>query len=109
MGSLDGERRAGAREGSEPMRSVRLTLVLGMVLMLAAPPRGQSPTGSDWPQWRGPERNGISKEQGLLKQWPPSGPPQVWTTAGLGGGYGSIAIVGDRIFAQGMTGRDSIV
>src|SRR5215475_15171062 len=33
------------------------------------------PSGpSDWPQWRGPERNGVSKDTGLIKQWPSSGP-----------------------------------
>ena len=32
----------------------------------------------DWPQWRGPDRNDLSKETGLLKQWPAEGPKQVW-------------------------------
>ena len=41
---------------------------------------GQWRPGSfDWPQWRGPDRNGVSKETGLLQQWPPSGPPVVWS------------------------------
>jgi len=34
--------------------------------------------GGDWPQWRGPNRDGISKETGLLKQWPEGGPKQLW-------------------------------
>ena len=38
----------------------------------------QAPSG-DWPQWRGPDRNGISKETGLLKQWPTGDPPRLWT------------------------------
>jgi hypothetical protein len=33
---------------------------------------------SDWPQWRGPERNGISQERDLLKQWPKEGPKLLW-------------------------------
>ena len=36
---------------------------------------------ADWPQWRGPDRNGISPETGLLKTWPKAGPPLAWTFA----------------------------
>jgi outer membrane protein assembly factor BamB len=63
----------------------------------------------DWPQWQGPDRTNLSRETGLLKQWPASGPPLVWTASGLGAGYGSIATKGDRIFVQAARGRDSIV
>jgi len=55
----------------------------------------------DWPQWQGPDRTGVSKETGLLAQWPAAGPPLVWSISGLGAGYGSMAIQGDRIFVQG--------
>ena len=63
----------------------------------------------DWPQWRGPDRNGISKETGLLKQWPRSGPPLAWSAAMLGAGYGSIAVKGYRLWVQGMRNRQSVV
>jgi outer membrane protein assembly factor BamB len=63
----------------------------------------------DWPQWRGPDRNGISKETGLLAQWPRSGPPVAWSAAMLGAGYGSIAVQGDRVYVQGMRNRQSVV
>ena len=53
--------------------------------------------------------NGLSRESGLLKQWPASGPPLVWSVSNLGAGYGSIAVSGDRIFVQGLKGRDSTV
>jgi outer membrane protein assembly factor BamB len=69
---------------------------------------GQS-ASSDWPQWRGPDRNGLSKETGLLSQWPRSGPPVVWSAAMLGAGYGSIAVQGDRVYVQGMRNRQSVV
>jgi len=69
---------------------------------------GQS-ASSDWPQWRGPDRNGLSKETGLLSQWPRSGPPVVWSVAMLGAGYGSIAVQGDRVYVQGMRNRQSVV
>jgi outer membrane protein assembly factor BamB len=64
---------------------------------------------SDWQQWRGPDRNGISKETGLLKSWPASGPAAEWTMNGLGAGYGSMAVAGDRIYVQGVSGSTSCV
>ncbi len=63
----------------------------------------------DWPQWRGVERNGLSKDTGLLKQWPASGPQQVWAISNLGEGFGSLAVKGDRIYVQGTKGSASAV
>jgi outer membrane protein assembly factor BamB len=60
----------------------------------------------DWPQWRGPERSNISKETGLLKEWPSDGPPLVWKTEGLGDGVASLAVAGGRIFTVGSRGED---
>lgn len=82
-----------------------LLIVAGMTVGLA----GQPPPDGDWPQWRGPERNGISRETGLLKQWPASGPPPAWSTANLGAGYGTVTVSGQRIFVQGMRNRQSVV
>ena len=59
---------------------------------------------AEWPQWRGPQRNGLSGETGLLKQWPEKGPATVWSIANLGEGYGSVAIRGDRVYVQGTSG-----
>jgi outer membrane protein assembly factor BamB len=64
---------------------------------------------ADWPQWQGPDRTRLSKETGLLKQWPAAGPPVVWTATGLGSGYGSMAVAGDRVFVQSARGRNSVV
>jgi outer membrane protein assembly factor BamB len=63
----------------------------------------------NWPQWQGADRSGISMETGLLKQWPPEGPPKVWEIASLGQGYGAVAIQGDFIYVQGTQGRSSVV
>lgn len=64
---------------------------------------------ADWPQWQGPDRTRISKETGLLKEWPAGGPRLVWTAQGLGAGFGSMAVAGDRVFVQGMRGKQSVV
>jgi outer membrane protein assembly factor BamB len=70
--------------------------------------RGQA-ASTDWPQWRGPERNGISRDTGLLREWPRTGPAVVWSASQLGAGYGSVAVAGDRVFVQGMKNRQSMV
>jgi outer membrane protein assembly factor BamB len=63
----------------------------------------------DWPQWRGPNRDGISRETGLLGSWPAGGPKLVWKAAGLSEGYSAIAVVGGRIYTQGQRGDDQFV
>jgi len=62
---------------------------------------------ADWPQWRGPNRDGISKETGLLQKWPEAGPNLVWQSQELGQGYGSPAVVGERIYVIGSAGMDN--
>jgi outer membrane protein assembly factor BamB len=55
----------------------------------------------DWPQWRGPDRNGKSAETGLLQEWPEGGPPLAWKASGIGGGYSSVSVAAGRIFTMG--------
>jgi outer membrane protein assembly factor BamB len=66
------------------------------VAAVAAPP-----TGAPWPQFRGPERTGVSHETGLLKQWPAAGPPLAWKTKGIGEGMGGLAVSRGRIYTTG--------
>jgi outer membrane protein assembly factor BamB len=75
----------------------------------SAPPNTVPSGPADWPQLRGPERNGVSKDTGLIKQWPSSGPQRVWSISSLGEGFGSIAIKGDRIFVQGTKESASVI
>lgn len=53
---------------------------------------------ADWPQWRGPQRTGISTEVGLLKEWPAAGPKLLWRVATIGSGFSTPSIVGDHIY-----------
>ncbi len=53
-------------------------------------------------QWRGTDRTGIYKEEGLLKQWPAEGPKMNWHFDGLGDGHTSVAIDDDKIYLTGM-------
>jgi outer membrane protein assembly factor BamB len=58
----------------------------------------------EWNQWRGPNRDGVSKETGLLKQWAAEGPPLAWKAQGAGAGYSSLAVSGGRIYTMGLRG-----
>jgi outer membrane protein assembly factor BamB len=93
------------------MKHNRFITVLFATLLTAITTGAPAPPASslDWPQWRGPERSGLSNDNGLLKQWPASGPPQVWSISNLGEGFGSLAIKGDRIYVQGTSGSASTV
>ncbi|HLG53680.1 MAG TPA: PQQ-binding-like beta-propeller repeat protein [Vicinamibacterales bacterium] len=82
---------------------------LALVVLLGVATISAQSTSVDWPQWRGPDRTGVSKETGLLAQWPRSGPSVVWSASMLGAGFGSIAIQGDRVLVQGMRNRQSVV
>lgn len=61
----------------------------------------------DWPQWRGPNRNGVSEETGLLKEWPKEGPKLHWKLADAGSGYSTPAVVGDRLYLLGNEGLEN--
>jgi len=82
---------------------VLLVRVLAVICVLTV---GASTMADDWPQWRGPARDGRSTETGLLQQWPDGGPPLLWRSAGFGAGYSSLAIAAGRIFTMGDIGED---
>jgi outer membrane protein assembly factor BamB len=61
----------------------------------------------DWPQWRGPNRDGLSAEKGLLKEWPQEGPKLLWKVTDMGTGYSTPAVVGDRLYLLGNEGLEN--
>jgi outer membrane protein assembly factor BamB len=65
-----------------------------------------SAAADDWPQWRGPNRDGISAETGLLAQWPTDGPPLVWQAKDIGDGYSTPSVVGNRLYLISNEGAD---
>ena len=76
-----------------------------LALLLVASTAG----AADWPQWRGPNRDGVSAETGLLDRWPANGPPLAWKTRGLGEGYSGFSTAGGRLFTQGQRSRSQFV
>jgi len=66
--------------------------------------------GDDWPGWRGPHRDSLCKETGLLKSWPAEGPKLLWKVKGLGEGLSGPAIVGDRLYTMGNSdGKEKVL
>lgn len=94
------------------MKTKRVMLA-GIVLVFAlagqAIAQPGAPAGANWPQWRGPNRDGVSKETGLLKQWPADGPPLVWKAAGAGRGYSSFSVANGRLYTMGLRGDREFV
>ena len=71
--------------------------------------RGAAGADAVWPQFRGPNRDNVSTETGLLQQWPNGGPPLVWTAKGLGDGYSTVSVDQGRVFTMGNVGEDESV
>src|SRR5215207_7061782 len=67
------------------------------------------PKPHDWPQWRGPNRDAVSRETGLLQQWPANGPPLLWKRNDLGGGYSGVAVAAGRILSMSYRGDQEVV
>lgn len=72
-------------------------LVAGLVLLLTAFSQTVTTQADDWPQWMGPERDGVWRETGIVRQFPADGPRVVWKQP-VGLGYSGPAVVGDRVF-----------
>src|SRR5688572_15817764 len=77
------------------------TCVISLALAAAA-------GADDWPQWQGPDRNSISKETGLLKEWPKDGPRLAWKVKGVGGGFSAPSIAAGQIFGMSNRGDDEV-
>lgn len=75
------------------------TIALGPCVLLAVVLTAQ---GADSPQFRGPSRDGIFGEKGLLKTWPEGGPALAWKVDGIGKGYASVSDVNGTIYVPGM-------
>ena len=85
-------------------RFVAAAVVLAAGFGLAGPwlaAQQRAAATGNWPQFRGPNRDGKSADTNLLKQWDADGPALAWKVSGLGTGYSSLSIGGDRLFTMG--------
>ncbi len=79
--------------------------ILPLVLAIAT----ATASAADWPQFHGPNRDNRSTDKGLLKTWPKGGPSRLWEAAGIGEGYSTVAIVGNRIYTTGAIDDDCVI
>ena len=90
-------------------RAVCLALA-GAFLLPSLLFRGSVATADEWPQWRGPNRDGVSGEKGLLQSWPKEGLEPEWLFRDAGLGYAGFAIVDSRLFTMGARGgREELI
>ncbi len=101
--------RAGIDEqGEEPERAVVDTAMLRELEGAALKPTEEpASTTDDWPQWRGPLRDGLSTAP-MGTDWPADGPPVLWRVR-AGAGYSCVAVVGQRVLTLEQDGEDEIV
>lgn len=83
------------------MKSNRFSFCVTVLTLLAVGSVASAQKSGSWPQWRGPNRDGVSTEKGLLKAWPEDGPKVAWKIDSVGVGYSSLAVSDGRIFTQG--------
>jgi outer membrane protein assembly factor BamB len=78
-------------------RLVRVGVTIGVFSVVFT----ETLSAADWPQWRGPHRDGVCTETGLLRQWPKEGPRLLWEISGLGPGYSTVSIANGRLYTMG--------
>jgi outer membrane protein assembly factor BamB len=88
----------------QPLMPIKITaycppLLLQILLSFLLCP--STMLANDWPQWNGPNRDGLSAETGLLKSWPEGGPPLIWQIRDCGKGYAGPAIVDGYLYTLG--------
>ena len=72
-------------------------LLVAASLLVATASVAAPALGDDWPQWLGPQRNGVWSEKGIVEKFPEGGPKIAWRTP-VAGGYSGPAVVGDHVF-----------
>ncbi len=77
-----------------------LTLVFALAVCAICTGLYNTVEAADWPNWRGPNHNGISNETGWFTTWPEAGPKVLWEKT-LGPGFASMAVSKGRVYAMG--------
>jgi outer membrane protein assembly factor BamB len=92
----------------------RMMVTWGAMVLLAmmSIPAGLDAAGadtSDWPQFRGPNRDGKSSARGLLTQWPEAGPRLLWSVQDIGDGFTHVTVSGGLVYVTGMVEKQGIL
>lgn len=78
---------------------MKRTLFLSLISLLLV---SSCTKKSEFSDWRGPNREGVYHENGLLKQWPEEGPKLLWSFEGLGHGHNSVAVANNTVYVTGV-------
>ncbi len=89
------------------MKTIYRHKTLVLISLLGAPFFAPLVHANDWAQWRGPNRDGISQETGLLQEWPAAGPKLLWQSSDIGYGFSTPAVSGPRLYLMSNEGNDS--
>lgn len=90
------------------MFSARMTMLL-LALVAASPSAAKAQFKAsidDWPGWMGADRTGVSKETGLLKEWPKDGPQLLWKVEDIGEGYSTPSVAAGKIYVMSNRGAN---
>jgi outer membrane protein assembly factor BamB len=82
-----------------------MKFILPLILAVAT----ASVSAAEWSRFHGPNNDNVSPDTGLLKEWPEGGPSRIWEAAGIGEGYSTVAVVGERIYTTGSIEGDSVI
>ena len=97
-----------SKRTNQPLVIRRLSV--GLLLPLLAAVLAGAAVAADWPGYRGPYRDGICKETGLPRQWPPEGPKPLWRSTEIGEGYSGLAVHGSMGYTMGQRdGREWVI
>jgi outer membrane protein assembly factor BamB len=86
------------------MRLAAIGVVAVLLVSAVCAAFGAAPAAGEWPCWRGPNHDDKSPDKGLLKEWPPEGPPLLWKVDGIGRGFSSVSVSGGKVYVTGDTG-----
>jgi len=88
----------------------RHTAPTALLALLWLPGLASAPAhAEDWPQFRGPNRDGRSMETGLLAEWPAEGPKLLWSVSGIGQGFTHVSVAGGLVYVTGLVGSEGIL
>ncbi len=105
----DAKRPRGLRSPQPPKSPFTVVLLIVAGLSACLPVSAEAGESNEWPQFHGPNRDNKSMDTGLLKAWPEGGPPRVWEAAGIGEGYSTAAIAGNKIYTTGAIDGDCVI
>ena len=95
-------------ESRRVIRNYVLALVFGLGLSAIGAGFYSTAEAADWPNWRGPNHNGVSSETGWSATWSKSGPKVLWKKS-IGTGFASMAVSNGRVYAMGNINDNDIL